>query len=161
MYIGAINRLEEISRRLRAVVRTELKIKEKPLISSNKTPPGTRREDRGEGKTAEQGQRRTKPKTGLVGERRTKCTKVERRQEEEGGGGTTPQERKESKRAGPIKGSCGCNCSTYSQQILIYGRAIKLVLNLCAAPPYTVIIFMGPLKSPRFSVEHSGRCTWG
>lgn len=127
------------------LVRRELKIKQKPLISSNKTPPGTRREDRGEGKTAEQGQRRTKPKTGLGGERRTKCTKVERRR---GGVGTTPRERKGSKRAGPIKGSCGCKCSTYSQQILIYGRAIKLVLNLSAAPPHTVIIFMEPLRSP-------------
>lgn len=102
MYIGAINRLEEISRRLRAVglVRTELKIKEKPLISSNKTPPGTRREDRGEGKTAEQGQRRTKPKTGLVGERRTKCTKVERRQEE--GGGGAPHHRREKRAKEPV-----------------------------------------------------------
>lgn len=135
------------------LVRRELKIKQKPLISSNKTPPGTRREDRGEGKTAEQGQRRTKPKTGLGGERRTKCTKVERRQEQgerEREREWAPHHRREkgSKRASPIKGSCSCNCSTYSQQILIYGRAIKLVLNLPAAPPCIVITFMGPLKSP-------------
>lgn len=128
-----------------SLARTELKINQKPLISSNKTPPGTRREDRGEGKTVEQGQRRTKPKTGLGGGRRTKCAKVERRRG--GGDGGTPHHRREkgSKKAGPIKRSCGCNCSTYSQQILIYGRAIKLVLNLSAAPPYTVIIFIGPV----------------
>lgn len=136
------------------LVRRELKIKQKPLISSNKTPPGTRREDRGEGKTAEQGQRRTKPKTGLGGERRTKCAKVERREEEgereteRKGVANTRQDRKGSKRAGPVTGSCGCHCSTYSQQIIIYSRAIKLVLNLSAAPSYTAIIFMGPLKSP-------------
>lgn len=87
------------------LVRGQLKIKQKPLISSNKTPPGTRREDRGEGKTVEQGQRRTKPKTGLGGERRTKCAKVERRRE--GGGregvGATPQERKREQKSWSYK----------------------------------------------------------
>lgn len=88
---------------------------------------------------------KTEKKTGLGGERRTKCAKVKRRQGG-GGGGTTPEERerKGSKRAGPIKRSCGCNCSTYSQQILICGGAIKLILNLWAAPPPAVITFMGP-----------------
>ena len=39
----------------------------------------------------------------------------------------------------PIKGGWGCICSTYSQQILIYSRAIKPVLNLSTAPPYHYI----------------------
>lgn len=104
MYIGAINRQEEISRRLQAdgLVRRELKIKEKPLISSNKTPPGTRRKDREEGKTAEQGQRRTKPKTGLGGERRVKCTKVERRKREREKEGWAPLHRREKGAKEPI-----------------------------------------------------------
>lgn len=128
------------------LVRRQLKIKEKPLISSNKTPPGTWREGRGEGKTVEQGQRRTKPKTGLGGERRTKCAKVERRW---GRGGTTPQERKGSERAGPIKRSHGCNCSTYSQQILIYGRAIKACTkSLRCTSIYYNYIHRASAKSP-------------
>lgn len=43
----------------------------------------------------------------------------------------------EGRGASPIKRSC--ICSTYSQQILIYGRAIKLVLNLSTVPPYNYI----------------------
>lgn len=70
-----------------------------------------------------------------------------------GGQHTTGEEREGS--AGPIKRSHGCNCSTYSQQILIYGRAIKACINLAAAPPHTIIIFIGPLqRGPRFSVQH-------
>lgn len=135
------------------LARGQLKIKAKPLISSNKTPPGTRREGRGEGKTGEQGQRRTQPKTGLGGERRTKCAKVERRWGD--GGGTTPQERKGSERAGPIKRSRGCNCSTYSQQILIYGRAIKACTkSLRCTSIYYNSIHRASAKSPRFSVQH-------
>lgn len=61
------------------------------------------------------------------------------RAEKESGWAVTLHERKGSERATPIKRSCGCICSTYSQQILIYSRAIKLVLNLSTAPPYNYI----------------------
>lgn len=64
-----------------------------------------------------------------------------------------------SKRAGPIKRSSGCNCSTYSQQILIYGRAIKArTKSLLRTSIYHNYIHRASVKSPRFSVQHSGRC---
>lgn len=59
--------------------------------------------------------------------------------EKEGGWAVTLQENKGSERVSPIKRGCGCICSTYSQQILIYGRVIKPVLNLSTAPPYNYI----------------------
>lgn len=57
----------------------------------------------------------------------------------EGGWAVTLHERKGSERISPIKEGCGFICSTYSQQILIYSRVIKLVLNLSTAPPYNYI----------------------
>lgn len=136
------------------LARRQLKIKEKPLISSNKTPPGTRREGRGGGKTGEQGQRRTKPKTGL-GEKEGQNVQKLKGGGGGWGGGTTPQERKGSERAGPIKRSHGCNCSTYSQQILIYGRAIKACTKSlrCTSTSYNYI-HRASAKRPRFSVQH-------
>lgn len=62
---------------------------------------------------------------------------VEGPAEREGGREVTLHVGREAGGAGPIKRSC--ICSTYSQQILIYGRAIKLVLNLSTAPPYNYI----------------------
>lgn len=73
------------------------------------------------------------------------CKRKSRREravkkKKEGGWAVTLHERKEKKeRVDPIKRGTACICSTYSQQILIYGRVIKLVLNLSTAPPYNYI----------------------
>lgn len=59
-----------------------------------------------------------------------------REQKKRAGGQWHCTRKRGSERVSPIKRGCGCICSTYSQQILIYGRVIKLVLNLSTAPPY-------------------------
>lgn len=51
----------------------------------------------------------------------------------------TLHERKGRGRVNPIKRGRACICSTYSKQILIYGRVIKLALNLPTAPPHNYI----------------------
>lgn len=82
---------------------------------------------------------RTKLKTDKWKEGQNVKKEEGERAEKEGGWAVTLLERKGSERVSPIKRGCGCICSTYSQQILIYGRVIKLVLNLSTAPPYNYI----------------------
>lgn len=152
----AFSRQEEVQWRLwdPGLVQWELKIKsyrEKPLINSNRTPPGTerkskRKKERGGKRAKEMGRERPQKSKAKEGQnerqvRVEKWAQTVKKKRERWWIEIVRRGKKACGWAGvnPIKRGCGCICSTYSKQILIYGRVIKLVLNLPAAPPYNYI----------------------